>query len=82
MSAKIRAKQEKDTRWEMIRKKHINCINVTSETVRKFLTMDFADEKRFFGGKSRPRLDPVIVMDMRHEMVVHCTKYDFKALGN
>lgn len=73
MSGKIAARREKESRWEMIRKKHINCINVTSETVRKFLTLDFVDEKKLVtgsgSGKTRSRLDPVVVMDLRHEMV-------------
>lgn len=69
MSGKIKSRLEKESRWEIIRKKHINCINVTTETVRKFLTMNFVDEKQLLPIKSRRRLDPVIVMDLRHEMV-------------
>lgn len=72
MSAKIAARREKESRWELIRKKHINCLNVTSETVRKFLNLDFVDESKMVSnssGKGRRRLDPVVVMDLRHEMV-------------
>lgn len=77
MSGKIRLKREKDSRWDMIRKKHINCINVTTETVRKFLSMDFVDEKSLLRGSGKKRrLDPVIVMDLRHEMINRRPKED------
>lgn len=64
-----KSQKEKESRWDIIRKKHINCINVTTETVRKFLNLDFVDEKSLIGKGKRRRLDPVIVMDLRHEMV-------------
>lgn len=77
MSGKIRLKREKDSRWDMIRKKHFNCINVTTETVRKFLSMDFVDEKSLLRGSGKKRrLDPVIVMDLRHEMIKRRPKED------
>jgi len=66
----IRSKN-KENRWDRIRKKHINNINVKTETVRKFFNMNFinpADEKILNGHMPR-RLDPGLVMDMRHEMV-------------
>lgn len=71
MSAKMKALRERESRWEIIRTKHVNSINVTSNIVRKFLAMDFVDEKRLSGyRKSGHRLlDPVVVMDLRHEMV-------------
>lgn len=50
----------------MIRKKHINCINVKSETVRRFLKMDIKVSSE---DKAKVHLNPVLVMDMRHEMV-------------
>lgn len=70
MSAKTKARREKESRWDLIRKKHLNCINVTSETVRKFLAMDFVTDDKLRGGSGRiRRLDPVVVMNLRHEMI-------------
>lgn len=70
----MKSRREKESRWEMIRKKHINCINVTSQIVRKFLSMDYVDEKRLMSGGNRRRLDPVLVMDLRHDMVIFSVK--------
>lgn len=71
MSAKVRSRREKESRWEMIRKKHINCINVKSETVRRFLKMDIKVSSE---DKAKVHLNPVLVMDMRHEMVSKWTR--------
>ncbi|XP_053692647.1 calponin homology domain-containing protein DDB_G0272472 [Sabethes cyaneus] len=64
----------KENRWDRIRRKHLNNITVTSKTVKRFFNMDFIDESqlKILNGDGRPPkagLNPVLVMDIRHEMI-------------
>lgn len=63
----------KDTRWDRIRKKHINSVCITSESVKKIFGMNFINEnqmKYLNGDRTKYRqLDPTLVMNMRHEIV-------------
>ncbi|XP_052867937.1 uncharacterized protein LOC128273904 [Anopheles cruzii] len=75
----LRKARAKESRWDRIRRKHLNKLTVTSKTVKKFINMDFIDESQLRmlmtagegpGGEgTKPILDPVLVMDIRHEMV-------------
>ncbi|KXJ71250.1 hypothetical protein RP20_CCG021052 [Aedes albopictus] len=64
----------KENRWDRIRRKHLNNITVTSKTVKRFFNMDFIDENQMRilngdGQQQRTVLNPVLVMDIRHEMI-------------
>ncbi|XP_062548825.1 calponin homology domain-containing protein DDB_G0272472 [Armigeres subalbatus] len=64
----------KENRWDRIRRKHLNNITVTSKTVKRFFNMDFVDESQMRilngdGPQQRSALNPVLVMDIRHEMI-------------
>uniref|UniRef100_A0A182Q8R4 Uncharacterized protein n=1 Tax=Anopheles farauti TaxID=69004 RepID=A0A182Q8R4_9DIPT len=73
----LRKARAKESRWDRIRRKHLNNLTVTSKTVKKFINMDFVDENQLrllmagdsAGGGTKSVLDPVLVMDIRHEMV-------------
>ncbi|XP_035911244.1 probable DNA double-strand break repair Rad50 ATPase [Anopheles stephensi] len=73
----LRKARAKESRWDRIRRKHLNNLTVTSKTVKKFINMDFVDESQLrllmagesAGGGAKPMLDPVLVMDIRHEMI-------------
>uniref|UniRef100_A0A182PCN4 Sfi1 spindle body domain-containing protein n=1 Tax=Anopheles epiroticus TaxID=199890 RepID=A0A182PCN4_9DIPT len=75
----LRKARTKESRWDRIRRKHLNNLTVTSKTVKKFINMDFVDESQLrlmMAGEGRgtaattkPMLDPVLVMDIRHEMI-------------
>lgn len=69
----IKSSKNKETRWDRIRKKHMNSVNVTTENVKKFFGMNFINEHqlRILNGESKRRfyLNPSIVMNIRHEMV-------------
>uniref|UniRef100_A0A182W6R2 Uncharacterized protein n=1 Tax=Anopheles minimus TaxID=112268 RepID=A0A182W6R2_9DIPT len=73
----LRKARAKETRWDRIRRKHLNNLTVTSKTVKKFINMDFVDESQLrllmagesAGSGTKPILDPVLVMDIRHEMI-------------
>ncbi|XP_055543919.1 calponin homology domain-containing protein DDB_G0272472 [Wyeomyia smithii] len=64
----------KENRWDRIRRKHLNNITVTSKTVKRFFNMNFVDENqmKILSGDGRTQktaLNPVLVMDIRHEMI-------------
>lgn len=64
----------KESRWDRIRKKHINTINFTSGTINKMMRMQFIKDKdldRMNGKNARTLdlLDPVLVMNIRHSAV-------------
>lgn len=65
--------RSKDTRWDRIRKRHLNSLSVKTETVKKFFAMDFIGRdqlKALSEDNSKKKvLDPVLVMNLRHEMV-------------
>ncbi|XP_053672409.1 titin homolog [Anopheles nili] len=74
----LRKAREKESRWDRIRRKHLNNLTVTSKTVKKFINMDFVDETQLRmmmsgntvgPGGTKPILDPVLVMDLRHDMI-------------
>lgn len=69
--------RSKDTRWDRIRKRHTNTINVKTETVKKLFAIDFVGRKQLktLNGDllNDPVLDPVLVMDLRHEIVNICS---------
>uniref|UniRef100_A0A182NU19 Sfi1 spindle body domain-containing protein n=1 Tax=Anopheles dirus TaxID=7168 RepID=A0A182NU19_9DIPT len=83
----LRKARAKESRWDRIRRKHLNNLTVTSKTVKKFINMDFVDESQLrllvsgdgVGSATKPLLDPVLVMDIRHEMVRR--KPDAKGTG-
>ncbi|XP_059218900.1 calponin homology domain-containing protein DDB_G0272472 [Stomoxys calcitrans] len=66
--------QNKDTRWDRIRKRHGsgNSAKIKSETVKRFIEIDYVDkhQREILNGDAKPetKLDPVMVMDMRHQM--------------
>lgn len=65
----------KETRWDRIRKRHhTNAIAQTlkTEAVKRFIEMDFIGkhQNRILNGIADDRaLDPILVMNIRHEMV-------------
>lgn len=66
--------KHKETRWNRIRKKHLNSLTVTTSTVKKFINMNFVHENdiRMMSnpdGLRRQLLNPVVVMNLRHEMI-------------
>uniref|UniRef100_A0A182JY96 Sfi1 spindle body domain-containing protein n=1 Tax=Anopheles christyi TaxID=43041 RepID=A0A182JY96_9DIPT len=77
----LRKARAKESRWDRIRRKHLNNLTVTSKTVKKFINMDFVDDSQLrlmmaaegagsgTTGNGKPMLDPVLVMDIRHEMI-------------
>lgn len=69
----MKSNKNKETRWDRIRKKHINSVNVTTENVKKFFGMNFINDHqlRVLNGESKRRfyLNPALVMNIRHEMV-------------
>ncbi|XP_055919539.1 uncharacterized protein LOC129951428 [Eupeodes corollae] len=62
----------KDTRWDRIRKKHTNNLNMKSSLVKKFVEMDFVgrNNTKLLNGEIelKNNLNPHLVMDLRHEM--------------
>ncbi|XP_058453243.1 uncharacterized protein LOC131431502 [Malaya genurostris] len=70
----INKSKPKENRWDRIRRKHLNNITVTSKTVKRFFNMDLIDESqmRILNGDcsaQKTSLNPVLVMDIRHEMI-------------
>uniref|UniRef100_A0A182IYA5 Sfi1 spindle body domain-containing protein n=2 Tax=Anopheles atroparvus TaxID=41427 RepID=A0A182IYA5_ANOAO len=74
----LRKARAKESRWDRIRRKHLSNLTVTSKTVKKFINMDYIDESQLrmlmagegvAGAGTKPVLDPVLVMDIRHEMI-------------
>ena len=67
-------KNIKDTRWDRIRKRHTSSLDVKTETVQRFIEMDFVDKKqiKLMNGdlNVNDTLNPTLVMDLRHEMVI------------
>ncbi|XP_055643006.1 calponin homology domain-containing protein DDB_G0272472 [Toxorhynchites rutilus septentrionalis] len=65
--------KHKENRWDRIRRKHLNSITVTSKTVKRFFNMDFVDEAQMRilsgNGCQKSTLNPMLVMDIRHEMI-------------
>ncbi|XP_063709053.1 calponin homology domain-containing protein DDB_G0272472 [Culicoides brevitarsis] len=66
--------KHKETRWNRIRKKHLNNLTVTTSTVKKFINMNFVHENEIQSmtnpdGLRRQLLNPVVVMNLRHEMI-------------
>ncbi|XP_019894897.1 uncharacterized protein LOC101898802 isoform X2 [Musca domestica] len=64
----------KDTRWDRIRKRHGsgNSANLKCETVKRFIEIDYVgkNQQNLMNGAIKPenKLDPLLVMDLRHEM--------------
>lgn len=80
----VKSSRNKETRWDRIRKKHMNSVNITTENVRKFFGMNFINEHqlRILNGESKRRfyLNPALVMNTRHGMVrIKCTFFSHKS---
>lgn len=83
-SSENHKKIEKLTRWDRITKKHLNSVNVQTVQVRRIFDMQFVsgDQLQHMSGRGegqvtsgmrsgrRNILDPALVMDMRHEVVI------------
>lgn len=64
-------------RWDKLSKKFTEDPGITSEAVKNFLEMNFTEsyhEKLCGSSASTPRVDPSLIMDMRHEAVRKLTK--------
>lgn len=65
----------KETRWDRISKRHLNSVNVTTENVKKFIGMTFVNANQLkimnTDRLKKPHIDPMLVMNMRHEIVNH-----------
>lgn len=62
----------KETKWDKIRKKYNSTsFNLTTATVKKFLDLNYIEKKDLHGlhHESRNLLDPITIMDLRHENV-------------
>lgn len=65
-------------KWDKIKKKYSSSLNLSSDAVKKFLDMNFVNEKTSKILKGDPKsfsmdnLNPAIIMDLRHEMVRFC----------
>lgn len=63
----------KETRWDRITKKHLSSVNVTTENVKKLFGMSFINEHQLKSMQGEPIkrfcIDPMLVMNMRHEIV-------------
>lgn len=65
----------KETRWDRIRKRNCtnNSTNLKSDAVKKFIEIDYIGkhQQNLLNGDNalETTLDPVLVMDLRHEMV-------------
>lgn len=72
---KIDGNAGKANKWDKIKKKYSSNINLSSDTVKKFLELNFVSEKAdkiLKGGEqvcSMEALNPAVIMDLRHEMV-------------
>lgn len=70
----------KDTRWDRIRKRHCNntATALKSEAVKRFIEIDYIGkhQQNILNGDigMENKLDPVLVMDLRHEMVSFCVE--------
>lgn len=67
--------RHRETRWNRIRKKHLNNLTVTTSTVKKFINMNFIGENdiKIMADDEVAKknlLNPVVVMNLRHEMVI------------
>ena len=71
----LESKINKKTRWDRISKKYSSNNEITSETVRKFLDLNYVDDKNMkdFCGSSEnstpDNINPQILMDIRHGSV-------------
>ncbi|KNC33839.1 hypothetical protein FF38_08988 [Lucilia cuprina] len=69
-----KSSNNKDTRWDRIRKRHCSNIstNLKSDAVKKFIEIDYIGrhQQNIMKGdnSSQSNLDPVLVMNLRHEM--------------
>lgn len=64
-------------RWDKISKKFTDDPGITSDDVKSFLQMNFTNgyhEKLCGTSASTPRIDPGLIMDLRHESVRKLTK--------
>lgn len=71
---KIDGSAGKANKWDKIKKKYSSNINLSNDTVKKFLELNFVSEKTekiLKGGESHSMeaLNPAVIMDLRHEMV-------------
>lgn len=71
----LESKINKKTRWDRISKKYSSNHEITSETVKKFLDLNYVDDKNMkdFCGSSEnstpDNINPQILMDIRHGSV-------------
>jgi len=71
---KRRDKANKPTRWDRIRKRHLNAnpLAFKTDAVRRFIEVDYVDKRQsqlLIDGEPKKQLNPSVIMDMRHEMV-------------
>lgn len=59
------------SRWEKISKKYEKNPGVTTESVKKFLELNFTQNvhDELCGKKKKPAIDPGLIMDVRHSSV-------------
>lgn len=70
---KRRDKANKPTRWDRIRKRHLNAnpLAFKTDAVRRFIEVDYVDKRQsqlLIDGEPKKQLNPSVIMDMRHEM--------------
>lgn len=58
-------------RWEKISKKYEKDPGLTTESVKKFLALNFTQNihDELCGSKKKPTIDPGLIMDIRHDSV-------------
>ncbi|XP_030554781.1 trichohyalin [Drosophila novamexicana] len=70
---KRREKLNKPTRWDRIRKRHLNAnpLGLKTDAVRRFIEVDYIGKRQsqlLIHGEPQRQLNPSVIMDMRHEM--------------
>lgn len=58
-------------RWEKISKKYEKDPGLTTESVKKFLALNFTQNihEELCGNSKKPTIDPGLIMDIRHDSV-------------
>ncbi|EDW04581.1 GH24999 [Drosophila grimshawi] len=71
--SKRREKSNKQTRWDRIRKRYLNAnpLGLKTDAVRRFIELDYIGQRQsqmLIDGEQSNKLNPSVVMDMRHQM--------------